>query len=189
MKKRDKRGALEKFIDNYHSRQTFVFVVLDNEDRASAIKDRLVQTPSKYADRTITTEELIHLWDKSVEFDNFDHEEIAQAMTELCGGSYSFSAAEVAGCEGQFGAQGDPLNRLYKEKVGHELNKPKLLEVLCGFILANPDEEMDTEDEDKRPPMRVLEKVVELARTNYQPVTKDIQEWNQESGYLGHPLT
>lgn len=188
-KKRDKRGALERLIDDYHARQTFVFVILDNEDRAEQVKRRLVERRSiHYPRRTVTKDEYVYLWNKSVEFDNFSHEEIARAMTELCGGKYAFEPEEVADCERRFGRKGDPLSELYKEKLIYSMPKPKLLKKLCDAVLADPNAEFDEEGKPKRPVVRVLQRVHELARMNHQAVTRDIQRWNQGSGFLGRML-
>src|SRR6185503_12657856 len=65
-KRYDKYGALEKFIDDYHFRQTFVFVVLDDEGGVSNIKRRLVSAQSKlYPKRRVTKEDYIHIWQKN----------------------------------------------------------------------------------------------------------------------------
>jgi len=132
-KKWDKYGALERFIDDHHGRQTFVFVILDNESRAEQVKKQLTRKRSMhYAKRTVTKDEYVYLWEKSVEFDNFSHEEIARAMTELCAGEYSFTAEEVADCEHRFGGKvGDPLSKLYKEKLDYGLRKPELHNLSC----------------------------------------------------------
>jgi hypothetical protein len=71
-KKIDKYGGLERFIDDYHHRQTVVFVVLDDEGRVSKIKKELLKAHSKYSpNRMVTKEEYIRVWDnKNIEFDN-----------------------------------------------------------------------------------------------------------------------
>jgi hypothetical protein len=186
---RDRYGTLERFIDDHHSRQTFVFVVLDNEGRASAVRRDLVEARSRHAERKLTRPEYIHLWEKSIEFDNFTPEEIARAMTTVGENRYTFDAAEIAACESRFGNVGDPLKRLYKEKLDYGLKKTKLLEALVDVILSDPEGEFDEEDEAKRPLVKMLGEVVELASTNYQPVTRDIQQENQVSGYFGDPLS
>lgn len=181
-KRIDKYGALEKFIEDYHYRQTIVFVVLDNEGRVSKIKKLLVETQSKYyPKRTITKDEYIRVWEKSIEFDNFSDEEIAKAMTEICESRYIFQEKEIANCRGQFNKEGDPLSKLFKEKLDYGLSKPKLLEILFGYIIS----EFDEKREAKRPVVRVVQKVIELATKNYPPVTLDAWEENQASGYFG----
>lgn len=186
---RDRYGTLERFIDYHHSRQTFVFIVLDNEGRAPAVRQELAEARSRHAERKLTRPEYIHLWDKSVEFDNFSHEEIARAMTTVSGNRYAFDAAEIAACESRFGEIGNPLGRLYEEKLDYGLNKIKLLETLVDVVLSDPEGEFDEEGAAKRPLVKMLGEVVELASTNYQPVTRDIQQENQMSGYFGDPLS
>lgn len=186
---RDRYGTLERFIDDHHSRQTFVYFVLDNEGRASDVRRKLAEARSRHAERRLTRPEYIHLWDKSIEFDNFTPEELARGMTTVSGNRYTFDAAEIAACEGRFGEVGDPLKRLYKEKLDYGLKKVELLEALVGIILSDPEGEFDEEGEAKRPLVKMLGEVVELASTNYQPVTRDIQQENQMSGYFGDPLS
>ena len=188
-KGQDRYGTLERFIDDHHSRQTFVHVVLDNEGRAPEVRRELIGARSRHAERKLTRPEYIHLWDKSIEFDNFSHEELASAMTIVSGNRYTFDAAEIASCEGRFGEEGDPLKRLYKEKLNYGLKKTRLLEALVDIVLSDPDEEFDEEGEAKRPLVKMIGEVVELASTNYQPVTRDIQQENQMSGYFGEPLS
>lgn len=189
-KKTDKYGALEKFIDDHHKRQTIVFVVLDNEGRASKIKEKLTNTPSKFhPNRTITKPDLIHLWNKSIEFDNFTHKEIALAMTELCEDRYHFKDTEIALCEEGYGRrESNPLGQLYKEKLDYELRKTELLSILFRFILENRDKEFDEEKQPKRPVVKVMKKLIELAVRNYQPTCKETQDKNQYSGFLGEPI-
>ncbi len=66
-KNADRYGALEKFIDDYHCRQTIVFVVLDKEGRVPQIKEHLINAPSKrYPKRKVTKDEYIRVWDKNI---------------------------------------------------------------------------------------------------------------------------
>lgn len=189
-KDRDRCGALERFIDDYHYRQTIVFVILDKEGRVSKVKEQLLQATSKYyPKRKVTKDEYIHLWDKNIEFDNFSHGEIARAMTELCEGKYPFKASEITDCENRFAPkEGDPLSKLFKEKLTYDLSKPELLRILFGFIISDPKNECDSNGKAKRPVVRVMQKVIKLAARNYQPVTRDIWRENQESGYFGAPI-
>ncbi|MDA2916225.1 hypothetical protein MYX64_05205 [Nitrospinae bacterium AH_259_B05_G02_I21] len=186
-KKTDRYGALERFIDNYHNRQTIVFVVLDNEGDVQTIKRRLIQAPSKYYDRrTITKDEYINIWDKNIELDNFSCDEIAQAMTELASGIHTFEANEITECERCFTHKGgDTLQELFNEKTGEKLSKTKLLKILFGFIVSSPENEFDENGVSKRPVVQLIEKVIELATINHQPTTLDVWRRNQESGYLG----
>ena len=64
-KSRDKYGALEKFIDHYHAKQTIVFVVLDNDERVSTVKESLLKATSKhFPKRRVTKDENINVWYK-----------------------------------------------------------------------------------------------------------------------------
>jgi len=193
-KDRDRCGAFERFIDDYHDRQTIVFVILDKEGRVPKVREQLLRAASKYYNgpypkRRVTKDEYIHLWDKNIEFDNFSHVEIARAMTKLCQGRQPFKASEITDCENRFAAkEGDPLSKLFKEKLTYDLSKPELLRILFGFIISNRNKEFDADRKAKRPVVRVIQKVIELAARNYQPVTRDIWRENQESGYLGDSI-
>jgi len=44
--------------------------------------------------RKLTREEYIHLWNDSIEFDNFSDHEIAEAMTRVSEKRYTFSDTE-----------------------------------------------------------------------------------------------
>ena len=181
----DRYGAFEKFIDNYHDRQTIVFLILDNEGRVATIKDRLVNKPSKhFPKRTVTKKEYIHIWNRSIEFDNFTHEEIALSMTELCGEKYCFQETEIAGCQESFKKKSDPLSRLFEEKVNYAMPKTKLLNILLNKIYLSPEKEFK-DGNPKRPIVKLVHKVIKLAARNHQPVMLNTWKKNQESGYLG----
>jgi hypothetical protein len=192
---RDKYGPLQRFIDNYHYKQTIVFVILDDEGDAAAMKRKLVSAPSDfYRDRqtrapkrTVTKDEYIHLWQKNIEFDNFTDREIAQAMTEAAQNRYVFTPEEIADCRARFGGHsGDTLSKLFKDKLGdRELDKPELMEKLADIIITNGGAELDENGEPTRPLVAVLGRVIELAVLNHQPVDLEIWQENQESGYFG----
>lgn len=186
-KRLDKYGALERFIDDHHYRQTMVFVVLDNEGRATTVKERLVKRRSKsYPKRRVTKDEYIHIWNNNIELDNFSNDEIARAMTELCERGYIFKAEEIEDCRKIFNSKkGDLLAKFYQEKTGRGPSKPNLLKVLSSFIISNPDNEFDDKGEAKRPVVRIIQKVINLASVNHQPSSRDIWQENQESGYFG----
>lgn len=186
----DKYSALEKFIDYHHSRQTYVFIVLDNEGRAAQVAKALLGLKSKFhPKRKVTREKNIYLWNTSIEFDNFTHEEIASAMTKLSEGRYTFTTEEIAACEAaQKAKKGDPLRGLFQEKVNYTLSKPKLLNALVDRICECPDQEADEHGNIKRKIVQLVKEVIDLAAKNHQPVTIDIWQKNQESGSLGDVL-
>jgi len=190
-KGKDKYGALERFIDDYHHRQTVVFVVLDDEGRVSKIKEKLLKAHSKYdPKRMVTKEEYIQVWDnKNIEFDNFSHDEIARAMTKLSRGRYTFKVDEIADCENCFSAgESNPLGKLFNEKLKYDPSKLELLNILFGFIISCPENEFDADGKAKRHVVQVIEKVRELAAKNYPSDTQDTWRKYQESGYFGDPV-
>ena len=187
-KRIDRYGALEKFIDFNHDRQTIVYIVLDNEGRTATIKDKLIRTLSKYfPDRYVTKSEYIHLWErKTIEFDNFSYVEIARAMSELSKGAYLFTPNEIENCECQLQEkEADYLSLLFNEKTGYGLPKPELLRLLFDYIIENAKNEFDDEGTPVRPVVKVLHRAIELAILNHQPTRLDSWEKNQKSGYLG----
>jgi len=183
----DKYGALEKLIDYYHSRQTIVFVILDNEGRVPTVKQRLISAQSKfYPKRYVTKDDYIYVWNKSIEFDNFNTSEIAKAMTKLGGEKYGFTSLEVENCMRSFGTTSNPLGKLFEEKIGYGMEKPKLLEILFSSVISDSANELDDKKNPKRSIIKVLLKIIELASSNNQPATKEIWEKNQESGWFGN---
>jgi len=84
-----------------------------------------------------------------------------------------------------FAGESNPLGKLFSEKLKYGLSKPELLNILFGFIISYPENEFDADGKAKRPVVRVIGKVRELAAKNYPPVTQDTWRKNQESGYFG----
>ena len=185
-KRQDRYGALEKFIDDHHSRETIVFVVLDNEGRVPEVRKKLLKAQSlSYPDRKITKAEYIHVWEKNIEFDNFGHDEIARAMTKLGQERHIFTETEIACCEQEhLKREADPLAALFDKQIGPGFSKAGLLKILVDEILSHREEEFH-DGEPKRPLTKIIRQVLELAFQNYQPVTSEIGEHNQRSGHFG----
>ncbi|MBV9956800.1 MAG: hypothetical protein JO360_00205, partial [Acidobacteria bacterium] len=179
---------LIRLIDHYGSLQTIVFVVLDNENNAEALKRKLAYgTPSKWnPKRTITKEEYIHIWEKNIEFDNFTDTEITQGMTETCDNRYQFSHEEIADCRKRFGRERDPLSELFKENLNYGLPKPQLLNRLFDYAIANPYIKID-DKKVRRPIIDVINKIKHLSLRNFQPSHFDAWKQTQESDWLGNP--
>ncbi|HPE63583.1 MAG TPA: hypothetical protein PLQ49_05705 [Methanothrix sp.] len=157
-KKEDPDGAYEKFINYHHSKNTIVFVIIDKEGRAPRIIKKLI-------DKEVTKWDYVKIWDKNIEFDNFSPYEISKAMTKLCENRYQFGPEEVRRCKEPSGG-GDTLSELYKEKLGYGLNKPKLLDILFGFIISNIDNEFDIDGKAKRYVVEVIRDVLSLSIKN-----------------------
>ena len=186
-KKKDSYGTLERVIEELHSQQTIAFVILDNEGRTSTslyrLRDKLAKKRSRYRrERTITRREYIHIWHKSVEFDNFTDLEIADALTEVAEHRYIFSAKEIRQARESVRTEGNPLGALYREKLCYQLPKVQLVEVLFRKL------EIDGEN-GQRPIVIVLREIVHLAALNHQPTLEATDARNQSTGYLGHPTS
>ena len=180
---------LERLIDYYHLQQTIVFVVLDRENNAEVWKTNVTsKTPSKWnPKRTITKEEYIHLWEKTVEFDNFTDAEIAHGMTKTSNDRYQFSSGELAACRQGFGKGRDPLSQLYKDKLDDALPKTRLLKILFDYAFVNPMMEAGGKEK-TRPIIDVISKVQELAIRNHQPSRLDAWQETQASDWLSNPI-
>ncbi len=184
----DPYGALEKFIDYYHNRQTIVFVVLDNEGRTENIKNKLINAPSKYyKKRFVTKSEYVHLWErKTIEFENFGLEEIAHAMSNINKGEYVFTPQDIEKCQQESKKKAsDHLSRLYKEKTGYDLPKPELLKALSDSLIANRKNEFDSNGKPVRSITKLIHRIIKLASMNHQPTCFKTWKKNQDSGYFG----
>ncbi|MCK4668362.1 hypothetical protein KAU33_16535 [Candidatus Dependentiae bacterium] len=188
-KKDDKYIALKKFIDEYHSLQTIVILIMDNEGKAKITKDRLLKKESIFTPgRMVTKEEYIILWEKNFEFDNFSSRELAKALTILCNSKYKFKKEDVSRCMKSFDE--DKTNKytlkiLYKEKTDYGLNKIEMHEILLNLILKNPKKEKDINNEFTRKILKHISNIINLASKNHQPVNYDIWKINQMSGHFG----
>jgi hypothetical protein len=77
-------SPLKRLIDDYHNRQTIIYVLLDNEGGAAFVRKGLLDAKSEYSEkRAVTNAEYIHIWNLTYEFDNFSNREIAGAMSAL----------------------------------------------------------------------------------------------------------
>lgn len=179
---------LSRLIDHYHSLQTIVFVILDNENNAAASKAKLSKTRSQWnPNRTITKDEYIHIWDRNIEFDNFTDDELASGLTEVAENRIQFSRQEIALCRENFGRRGDPLSELYLQKLAYGLQKPKLMKVLFDIAIEKPEMESG-EHSTRRPVVDLLIKIQRLALRNHQPSHLDAWQKTQDSDWLGNPL-
>jgi hypothetical protein len=183
-KGRDPYSALEKFIDDHHFRQTIVFCILDREGRAAKTRERLVGANSVFVPgRKLTCPEYVHLWADSIEFDNFTDEEIAEALTRVSEDRYTFRASEVGNARVAKAKKGNPLNTLYQSILSYDLNKVQLLHELFSAVIAGGSAEHKAKP--PRPVIGVLNRVIDLAAQNHQPVGPDLWEHNQRTGYFG----
>ncbi len=187
-KRKHPYGTLERYIDDYHRRGTVVFVVLDNESRVNAIRDKLTTKASKYfGNRSITKKEYIHLWErKTIEFDNFNYKEISKAMTELTDNERVFSPTDIEICFNRMEPRSfDALSELYRKRTGHGLNKRQLLDNLFNQIITKGKCKTTRDEVLERPVVALLKKIIEIAHRNHKPTTLTSYSRNQEVDFFG----
>ncbi|MGA7617106.1 MAG: hypothetical protein WBX15_18215 [Thermoanaerobaculia bacterium] len=189
-KRHEKRGALEKFIDDYHYRQTVVVVVLDREGRVEQVTKRLLAVRSRlHPKRMLTCPEYIHLWKRNIEFDNFTHAEIASALTTVSDGRYQFTEGEVADTERAYDRRkADPLSALHRSRLGHDLDKVTCLDELAKLLIAAVADTPYADRPKQRPILKLLDDIIDRAALNHQPTTADSWRSNQDSGYFGRAI-
>ena len=176
----DRFRAILRLIDYLHHHQTLVYLVLDNENDSSRLKDEARRARSIHGSRNrITRPEYIRIWKASFEFDNFSDTELAAALSKVAEGNYKFSPMEVASCR-RSRAQGADLGRLYKGATRHDIPKVGLSDVLTDIMLSPGSRRAIG----NRPIVRVLQRVVKLAIQNPFPVMQEIWEKNQASKVL-----
>ncbi len=180
-------GALEKLIDDYHARQTLVFVVIDNENRAEQVRARLLAARSRLVpQRKLTKPEYVHLWRQTFEFDNFSDAEIATALSSVADGRYSFTESEVASCRAAWvSSKRDHLSTLYRDRLSYDLNKKSLMAHLVDLVISNRKSELPDGAEPKRPIVAFVKQVIELVAYNHQPESDEGWLRNQKTGYFG----
>nr|VFJ54294.1 MAG: hypothetical protein BECKDK2373B_GA0170837_10463 [Candidatus Kentron sp. DK] len=180
-KREDRFQAILRLIDYLHHHQTFTFLVLDNENRATKLRERAQEAKSRHSDqRYVTRPEYIHIWNDSFEFDNFSPDEIAAAMNELVQDRAHFSSTEVANCKNAENP-GRELEKLYRGKTNYDLPKVRLNEIMIEHILSG-NSHQEIED---RPIIKVLKQIADLAVRNPLPTTNKSWKINQSSEYLG----
>lgn len=180
-KKGEKYGTLKRLIDDYHHRQTLVFVILDNEGRVDKVKEELIKSKSIYQpERFVTKEEYVFLWNRNIEFDNFSNKEIAVSLTKAGREKAQFSESEVEEAKNKFGLkwEGNSMSKLFESKIGVSLNKLKFLKLLTDHL-------ENDENLKERPIVKLLKKILNLSATNHQPVNQRNWEENQKSEHLG----
>ena len=177
-------SPLKRLIDDYHNRQTMVYVLLDNEGGAAFIKNELRNAASEYfGKRAVTNEEYIHIWNINYEFDSFTNKEIAGAMSALPP-SVLFTELEVEQAR-QDSHPGSALKRLFEVKTSSPLSKRCLNKELTDLLIAEADSSGILPH---RPILDQLHKIIELAARNHQPTSGESWETNQQSGYFGKKI-
>ncbi len=180
-KKRDRFTAIFRLIDYLHHHQTMTFLILDNENQARALKAAASSKKSLHGQqRRAVPKAHIQLWKPSLEFDNFSNTEIARAMGAIAANGCAFSVAEVRTARAA-SAPGAALARLYKDRTGGGLDKLALAAVLGEIMLS----QKTRKDPFKRPLVRMLQTVVQLAIRNPRPTRHSSWIRNQAARQLG----
>ncbi|WP_426409230.1 TOPRIM nucleotidyl transferase/hydrolase domain-containing protein [Bradyrhizobium ganzhouense] len=185
-------SALWRLIDYLHHHQTIAFVLLDNEGLVPVNigKGLRIAHSIHSKNRHVTRPDYVKLWKLCFELDNFNDTELAKALTIYAAGQARFTVFDVKPCresarEPKRKGKLRTLNVLYEERTGLELNKPLFGKVLFD-LMVDPAARRKPQH---RPIVRFLEKVVERAARNPQPITQAMWEYNQLTGYFGklHP--
>ena len=182
-KKDDRFRAIFRLIDYLHHHQIFTFLVLDNENHATTLKEEAKRAKSIHSDRRyITRPEYIRIWKDSFEFDNFSCIEIANALNEVAQGYATFTNKEVLGIKKQ-NNPGSELKKLYNKKANYNynLNKIDFSNILVSNMMS-PNAKRRIEN---RPIIKILNRVKLLAARNHLPTTERLWEINQASKHLG----
>jgi len=180
-KKDDRFRAIMRLIDYLHYRQTFVFLVLDNERYARKLKEESLQMRSIHTNqRYVTRPEYVKIWKQSFEFDNFSCTEIAAALNELARDGADFTRKQIADVKNATDP-GAALKRLYRQKTNRDIDKPELSKILISAMFS-PTSRREVHN---RPIINLLERVAVLAAQNHLPITQRSGKANQMSGFLG----
>ena len=175
-KREDGSTAILRLADHLHDQQTLVFLVLDDENRASDLQKKARDKNSLYGQRkyAIPPERII-VWSKSFEWDNFSDTELALALTSVAGGRAEYTEGEVQQIRAEWPK--GKLSRLFEEKSGRALSKPELAKVLAEIVL-DPSTRKRLED---RPFVELLIRIHEQALRNPFPVSRTMWEQNQKT--------
>ena len=179
--KRDRFSGIIRLIDYLHHHQTFSFLILDNENDANRLKEKLYDARSIHGDRKLVTKrKYIKILRNSFEFDNFSDTEIATALTKLAQNKVTFRRGEVNHAR-QDRNSGSALKNLYEEKVNYGLNKIELAKLLID-IMVSPESRRKIEN---RTIVKFLEQIIRRAVRNPLPVREEDRHINQRSGAFG----
>jgi hypothetical protein len=179
--KEDRFRAIVRLIDYLHSQQTYAVVVLDNERYAKKLKHAIKDAKSiHHKKRYVTRPELVRVWIRNFEFDNFSCSEIADGLRILTLGKTIFSTDEVTVCK-NVSLPGARLSELFARKTGKDLPKIQLIELLVTQMFS----EKSRRKLENRPIIRILERASRLAALNHFPIMQETWEKNQASKHFG----
>lgn len=176
-KKEDRYGAIFRLVDYLHEHQTFAFIMLDNEGRAKSLQKAAAGKSSFFPLRKrAMPPSRIRVWRKNFELDNFSDTEIARALTDMPGHTVQFRSTDIKAVRPTWPRR--KISGLFRERTGHDLNKPLLAERLAE-IVVDPETRKRPAN---RPVIKFLQRVDNQSWMNHWPVTRDI--WRQNQEYL-----
>ena len=179
-KKEDRYSAIFRLADYLHHHQTFVYVMLDNENHATPLRKNARARRSLYGHRKRAIPPgRIKVWRKDFEFDNFSDTELASALTTVSNDAAEFSRQEVHEIrELRSDKKSDrKIADLFREKAGWSLNKPELGVVLADIVL-----DPKTRKRPKnRPIVKLLDRIHDQAVRNPLPILQRSWEQNQKA--------
>ncbi len=176
-KKEDRYGAIFRLADYHFERQTLVFIMLDNENRAEKLAEVALEKRSTFGTRYLAipnSHEHIQVWDKCFELDNFEDEELARALTTVADERVQFAEEEIREIRSHWPKM--RLSDLFNQRIDRSLPKPKLADVLVELVIQSPTFSNDTQ----RPIVDFLLRVSREASRNPLPLTQDVWRQNQD---------
>lgn len=177
--KKDVSSALWRIVDFLHAQQTIALVLFDREGLAAKnIGKGLREAVSVFSPhRRVTRRDYVKLWKLCFELDNFSNTELAAAMTELSG--VKFRSRDLKPCRATDNKP-VPLAAVYEALTQQPLDKVALGRLLIERLLYRPPAVAE-----RRPIVKFLMFAADRAQRNHQPLTEDIWEANQRSGWVG----
>lgn len=177
--KKDVSSALWRIVDFLHAQQTIALVLFDREGLAAKnIGKGLREAVSIFSPhRRVTRRDYVKLWKLCFELDNFNNTELAAAMTELSG--VKFHSSDLNPCRAA-DSKLVPLAAVYEARTQQPLDKVALGRLLIERLLDGP-----VAAARRRPIVKFLMFAADRAQRNHQPLTEDIWEANQRSGWVG----
>lgn len=177
--KKDVSSALWRIVDFLHAQQTIALVLFDREGLAAKnIGQGLREALSIFSPhRRVTRRDYVKLWKRCFELDNFNSTELAAAMTVLSG--VKFHSRDLKPCRAG-GNKAVPLAAVYQSRAQQPLDKVALGRLLIERLLEGP-----VAVAQRRPIVKFVTFAADRAQRNHQPLTEDIWEANQRSGWVG----
>ena len=174
-KKQDRSGATFRLADYLHEHQTFAFVMLDREGQAKNLQKAAADKSSFFPSRSrAMPQRRICLWRQDFELDNFSDTEIARALNDMPGHTVQFRSTDIKAVRSKWPKR--KISGLFRERTGHDLNKPLLAERLAE-IVVDPETRKRPAN---RPVIKFLRRVESQSWMNHWPITRDIWQQNQE---------